>query len=306
MIENLTGKILELKRSRNAVILAHNYQLGEIQDIADFVGDSLGLSIQASKTKAALIIFCGVRFMAETAKILSPEKKVIMPEVNAGCPMADMITAEGLRKLKAEHPQAKVVCYVNTSAEVKAESDICCTSANAVKVVNSLKDTDEIIFVPDKYLGLYVSTKVTGKKFIFWNGYCPTHLKILPQHIEKLKAEHPAAKVIVHPECRSEVIALADEVLSTEGMINFSKKTEAKEIIVGTEIGLLYRLRKENPNKIFYPASELAVCPNMKLTTLEKLLWSLEEEKTEITVSAEIINRARNAIQKMVEIGRQD
>ena len=306
MIEDLTSRIAELKRSRNAVILAHNYQLGEIQDIADFVGDSLGLSIEASHTQAALIVFCGVHFMAETAKILSPEKKVIMPIVNAGCPMADMITAEGLKKLKAEHPKAKVVCYVNTSAEVKAESDICCTSANATKVVNSIKDTDEIIFVPDKYLGLYTQSKVKGKKFFFWEGYCPTHMHILPRDIEKLKAEHPAAKVIVHPECRPEVIALADEVLSTEGMINFAKKTETREIIVGTEIGLLHRLRKENPGKSFYPASELATCPNMKLTNLEKLLWSLEEEKTEITVPRAIADKARTAIQRMVEIGRQD
>ena len=306
MIEDLTSRIAELKRSRNAVILAHNYQLGEIQDIADFVGDSLGLSIEASHTQASLIVFCGVHFMAETAKILSPQKKVIMPIVNAGCPMADMITAEGLKKLKAENPKAKVVCYVNTSAEVKAESDICCTSANAAKVVNSIKDTDEIIFVPDKYLGMYTQSKVKDKKFIFWEGYCPTHMRILPRDIEKLKAEHPRAKVLVHPECRPEVIALADEVLSTEGMINFAKKSEASEIIVGTEIGLLHRLRKENPGKTFYPASELATCPNMKLTNLEKLLWSLEEEKTEITVPRAIADKARTAIQRMVEIGRQD
>lgn len=306
MTEDLTGRIAELKRSKNAVILAHNYQLGEVQDIADFVGDSLGLSIEASHTQASLIVFCGVHFMAETAKILSPEKKVIMPEVNAGCPMADMITAEGLKKLKAEHPKAKVVCYVNSSAGVKAESDICCTSANAIKVVNSIKDAEEIIFVPDKYLGMYAQSKVKGKKFIFWEGYCPTHMRILPRDIEKLKAEHPAAKVMVHPECRPEVIALADEVLSTEGMINFAKKTEAREIIVGTEVGLLHRLRKENPGKTFYAASELATCPNMKLTTLEKLLWSLEEEKTEITVPQKIADRARSAIQRMIEIGRQD
>jgi quinolinate synthase len=306
LIEDLAGRIAELKRLKNAVILAHNYQRGEVQDIADFVGDSLGLSIEASHTQAPIIVFCGVHFMAETAKLLCPDKKVIMPEVNAGCPMADMITAEGLKKLKAEHPKAKVVCYVNSSAEVKAESDICCTSANAAKVVNSIKNTEEIIFVPDKYLGMYTQSKVKGKKFIFWEGYCPTHMRILPRDIEKLKAEHPAAKVVVHPECRPEVIALADEVLSTEGMINFARKTEAREIIVGTEIGLLHRLRKENPGKTFYPASALATCPNMKLTNLEKLLWSLEEEKTEITVPQAIADRARNAIQKMVEIGRQD
>lgn len=306
MTENLASEILELKKQRNAVILAHNYQIAEVQDVADFVGDSLGLSIAAGKTDAKLIIFCGVHFMAETAAILCPDKIVLMPEENAGCPMADMITAAGLGKLKSEHPKAKVVCYVNTSAEVKAESDICCTSANAVKVVNSIKDTDEIIFVPDKYLGMHTASKVQDKKFIFWEGFCPTHLKIMPEHIQKLKQEHPQAKVIVHPECRPEVIRLADEVLSTEGMVNFSKKTEAKEIIVGTEVGMLYRLKKENPGKTFYPATELAVCPNMKLTTLEKVLWSLEDLKTEIKVPKDIANRARLAIEKMIEIGRQD
>ena len=306
MTDNLASEILALKNQLNAVILAHNYQPGEVQDIAGFVGDSLGLSIAAKKTNAKLIIFCGVHFMAETAAILCPDKIVLMPEENAGCPMADMITAVKLKKLKAEHPRAKVVCYVNTSAEVKAESDICCTSANAVKVVNSIKDTDEIIFVPDKYLGMYTASKVQGKKFIFFEGFCPTHMKITPQQILKLKEEHPLAKVIVHPECRPDVIAVADEVLSTEGMADFAKITGAKEIIVGTEVGMLHRLKKENPEKIFYPASPLAVCPNMKLTTLEKVLWSLEDLKTEIKVSKEIADRARLAIEKMIEIGRQN
>ncbi len=306
MTEDLASEIEKLKEARRAVILAHNYQPDEVQDVADHVGDSLGLSIIASTTEAGLIVFCGVYFMAETAKILSPKKTVLMPEVIAGCPMADMITVPKLKKLKEEHPGAKVVCYVNSSAAVKAESDICCTSANAVNVVNSLTDADEILFVPDKYLGMYVATKVKGKKFYFSDGFCPTHMKITLEQIKKLKEEHPAAKVIVHPECRPEVIALADEVLSTGGMLKFAKSSGAREIIVGTEIGLMHRLKKENPDKLFYPASPLAVCPNMKLTTLEKILWSLEDLKTEITVPEDIANRARSAIEKMVNIGRQD
>ncbi|MEE8638671.1 MAG: quinolinate synthase NadA [Candidatus Margulisiibacteriota bacterium] len=304
--ESLVEKINKLKKERNAVILVHNYQIGEVQDIADFLGDSLGLSIQASKTEAEVIVFCGVRFMAETAAIISPNKKVIMPDVNAGCPLADMITVEGLRKLKAEHPKAKVVCYVNTGADIKAESDICCTSANAARVVQSLKDTEEIIFVPDKYLGNYVSTKIKDKKFILWQGFCPSHVKILPQHIAAAKEKYPEAKVMVHPECRPETIALADEVLSTSGMINFAKRSEAKEFIVGTEPGIIYRLKKENPEKKFYPATDQAVCPNMKLTNLEKVLWALEDLKTEIMVPKETADRARTAIEKMMAIGRQD
>lgn len=304
--ESLTEKIQEFKKKRNAVILVHNYQIGEVQDIADYLGDSLGLSIQASKTNADVIVFCGVQFMAETAAIISPNKKVIVPDEHAGCPMADMITVEGLKKMKAEHPQVKVVCYVNSGADIKAESDICCTSANAVKVVESLKDTKEIIFVPDKFLGNYVSTKIKDKKFILWPGFCPSHVKILPQHIVEAKGKHTGAKVMVHPECRPETIALADEVLSTSGMINFAKRSEAKEFIVGTETGIIYRLKKENPEKEFYPASDQAICPNMKLTTLEKVLWSLEDLKTEVTVPKEIADRARVAIEKMLDIGRQD
>ncbi len=299
-------KIEELKKKRNAVILVHNYQIAEVQDIADYLGDSLGLSIQASKTKADVIVFCGVHFMAETAAIISPNKKVIMPEINAGCPMADMITVEKLKKLKAKHPKAKVVCYVNSGADIKAESDICCTSANAVKVCKSLKEAEEIIFVPDKYLGHYTSTQVPDKKFILWEGFCPTHVMILPQHIEKAKKEHPRAKVMVHPECRPETIAQADEVLSTGGMVKYAKESEAKEIIVGTEVGMIYRLQKENPGKKFYAASDRAICPNMKMTTLEKVLWSLEDLKTEVKVPQDIAKKAKTAIEKMLEIGRQD
>ncbi|UCD55873.1 MAG: quinolinate synthase NadA [Candidatus Omnitrophota bacterium] len=296
------GEINRLKKKRKAVILVHNYQTPEIQDIADYLGDSLGLSRIASQTRAKVIIFCGVHFMAETASILCPDKKVLMPDINAGCPMADMITKEGLRTLKREHPHATVVGYVNTSADVKTELDICCTSTNAIKIINSLKNSKEIIFVPDKYLADYASRK-TGRKLIAWDGYCPTHVKILPEHILKQKRLHPGAKIIVHPECTPPVIDLADEALSTEGMCKYAKLTDAYEIIVGTEIGLLYRLRKENPKKKFYPASEEATCPNMKMNTLEKVLWSLEDMKYEIKVPEDIRVKAIKAVDRMCRIG---
>jgi quinolinate synthase len=302
---SLVDKIQKLKKQRDAVILAHNYQLPEVQDVADYVGDSLGLSIAASKTKAKVIVFCGVHFMAETAAIICPDKKVIVPDVNAGCPMADMITAEKLKGVKAEHPGVPVVCYVNSSAEVKAGSDVCCTSANAVKVCSSIKGK-ELIFVPDKYLGMYVQSKLPEKKLIIYSGYCPTHANILPEHVRKAKAEHPGALVIVHPECRPEVIALADAVLSTEGMLKYVREPKNSEFLVGTETGIIYRMQKENPAKKFYPVTELAVCPNMKLTTIEKILWSLEDLKTEIKVPAAIAIKAKKAIDKMLEIGRQD
>ncbi len=298
----LAEKILSLKKRRNAVILAHNYQLGEVQDIADFVGDSLGLSQNAAKTSAEVIIFCGVHFMAETASIICPDKTVLLPDINAGCPMANMITAEKLRDKKMELPYVPVVCYINSSAEVKAESDICCTSANAVKVVESL-ETREILFVPDLYLGHYISTQ-TNKEMILWPGFCPTHLRIRPEHLTRLRQEYPQAKVIVHPECRPEVIALADEVLSTGGMCRFAQQTETKEIVVGTEIGIIHRLKRENPGKKFIHVSEQAVCPNMKLITLEKILWSLEEMAPEVKVPEEIRLKAKAAVDRMLEIGR--
>jgi len=294
----LIEEILNLKRDRNAVILAHNYQLGEVQDIADFVGDSLELSQNAARTEAKVIVFCGVQFMAETASILCPDKMVLLPDIHAGCPMADMITAERLRERKRELPGATVVCYVNSSAEVKAESDVCCTSANAVKVIERL-DTKEILFVPDQYLGHYVSTK-TDKRMSLWPGFCPTHMRIQPQDIIRLKKEHPQAKVVVHPECRPEVIALADEVLSTGGMCRFAQKTEAEEIIVGTEIGIIHRLRKENPGKRFIPVSEQAICPTMKLITLESILCSLEDMAPEVKVPEDIRLRAKAAVDKML------
>lgn len=299
-------QIKELAAKKNAVILAHNYQLPEVQDVADFVGDSLELSIKASQTKADIIVFCGVHFMAETAVILSPEKTVLIPDENAGCPMANMITVENVRRLKKQHPKAKVVCYVNSSAAVKAESDICCTSANAVKVVESLKKTEEIIFIPDKYLGSYVHSKVPEKRFYLWEGYCPTHALITKDNIVQLQIQHPQAKTMVHPECRSEVIAVADIVTSTSGMLEFAKETKSKEIIVGTEIGLLYRLQKENPDKVFYPASKKAVCPNMKLTTLEKIYWSLQDMVYQVKVEEPVSSQAELAIDQMIGLSKQD
>jgi quinolinate synthase len=299
----LVEKISELKTRRNAVILAHNYQPGEVQDIADYIGDSLELSRRAADTDAGVILFCGVQFMAETASILCPEKVVLLPDANAGCLLADTINAEQLRMKKKEHPQAAVVCYVNSPAEVKAESDICCTSANAVKVVESL-DAREILFVPDRYLGHYVSAR-TGKKMILWPGFCPTHVGIKPEGINELKREYPQARVVVHPECTPDVIALADEVLGTGGMCRYAQRDEVKEMLVGTEVGIIHRLRKENPGKKFIPASEQAICPDMKLITLEKILSSLQKMSPEVKVPQEIRLRAKAAVDKMLKISHE-
>jgi quinolinate synthase len=299
----LVEKISALKGRRNAVLLVHNYQLGEVQDIADFIGDSLDLSQRAAETDADVIVFCGVHFMAETASILCPDKVILLPDINAGCPMANMITAERLRAKKKEHPQAPVVCYINSPAEVKAESDVCCTSANAVRVVESL-DAREILFVPDQYLGHYVSTK-TDKKMVLWPGFCPTHVRIKPERIKELKKEYPQAKVVVHPECTPEVIALADEVLSTSGMCKYAQRNEVRAMVVGTEIGIVHRLKKENPDKKFIPISEQAICPDMKSITLEKVISSLEELKPEVKVPEQIRLRAKAAVDKMLEIGRE-
>lgn len=301
MAESIQTTIERLKRWRNAVILAHNYQLPEVQDIADFVGDSLELSRYAAAAEANVIVFCGVHFMAETASILSPEKTVLLPAIDAGCPMADMITAEQLRQLKKQHPKAVVVCYVNSSAEVKAQSDYCCTSANAVAVINSLQDAEEIIFVPDKYLGQWAASQA-GRELILWNGYCPTHARILEYDIVHLKQEHPQAVAMVHPECTKPVRDAADEVLSTGGMCRFARSSQAKEFIVGTEVGILHRLQKENPEKRFYPAVDVAVCPNMKKIDLEKLLWAFQEMQPQVQVPPDIRERALRPIERMVTI----
>ena len=296
----LAERISKLKQERNAVILVHNYQLGEVQDIADFVGDSLELSQKAAKTTADAIVFCGVHFMAETASILCPDKTVLLPEKHAGCPMANMITAEQLRQKKGEFPGATVVCYVNSTADVKAESDVCCTSANAVKLVENIAN-DEILFVPDQYLGHYISTR-TDKKIHLWPGYCPTHARIQPQDITRLKQEYPKAKAVVHPECRPEVIAVADEVISTGGMIRYAGREDISEMIIGTEIGIIHRLKKENPGKKFIPVSEQAICPDMKLITLEKVLWSLEDMTPEVKVPEPVRIKAKAAVDRMLEI----
>jgi quinolinate synthase len=301
MTKNIIRLIENFKKKRKAVILSHNYQRPEVQDVADFVGDSLQLSQQAAKTNAKMIIFCGVHFMAETAKILNPEKIVIMPDLNASCPMAKMIDEARLKKLKKEHPKAKVVCYVNTTAGVKAESDICCTSSNAKRVIDSL-DTEEIIFVPDQYLGQWVARK-SNKRFIFYPGFCPTHLRILDKDILRLKKQHPKANVLCHPECTASVKAVSDMVLSTGQMQKAVKESSNKEFIIATEEGIIHRLRKENPEKKFYHSSQFAVCPNMKKTTLAKVLGALESpENHEITVKKSVAYKARLAIEKMLTV----
>ncbi len=294
-------KISQLKKERNAVILAHNYQPGEIQDLADFCGDSLGLSIEASKTDAEVIVFCGVKFMAETAAILSPEKTVLLPERTAGCPMADMITAEQLRELKAKFPGAIVVCYVNSTAEVKAESDYCCTSSNAVAVVNSLPSDKKILFVPDRNLGSFVAGR-TGRDIELWPGYCTTHVCITEDDIRKAKQEYPDAIVMSHPECTEPVRKISDELLSTGQMLKFVKKNSTKRYIVATEKGIIHALKKENPNAEYIPATERAICPNMKKITIDKVITSLEEMKERIVVEEEIRVRARKSLDRMVEI----
>ncbi|MCL5292981.1 MAG: quinolinate synthase NadA [Actinobacteria bacterium] len=299
--KELVNKIDRLKVERNAVILAHNYQIDEVQDIADYVGDSLGLSRQAASTDAEVIVFCGVHFMAETAAILSLEKTVILPDMQAGCPMADMVDADDVRELRAVHPGLPVVCYVNSSAEVKAESDVCCTSSNAVAIFENV-DSDQVIFVPDQFLGGYAA-RLSGKKVVPWKGFCPTHMRILPQDIVDGRNEHPEAMVVVHPECRAEVIELADAAKSTGGILDYCRASNAKEFIIGTEIGLIHRLRLENPDKKFYPANPLAICPNMKLITLEKVVWALEDMENIVTVEAEIARKARRAIEAMVAVG---
>lgn len=302
MDADINQQIQQLKEDRNAIILAHNYQLGEVQDAADFVGDSLELSRKAAEIEDAdVIVFCGVHFMAETAAILSPRKTVLLPDPNAGCPMADMIDGEQLRGLKAEHPGAAVVCYVNSTAEVKAESDCCCTSANAIQIVNSFPQDQDIIFVPDQYLGDYVAEH-TGRNLIFWPGYCPSHARILDIHIARAREEHPDAVVITHPECARPTRDAADEVLSTGGMVRIAAESKATEFIVATETGMLHRLRKDNPGKSFYAATEACLCPNMKKIRLEKVLWSLQDMKHVIRVEDPVRTRAESSIRRMLDV----
>ncbi len=296
----LREQIRALKEERDAVILAHNYQVGPVQDIADLVGDSLELSRAAASMDCKVIVFCGVDFMAETAAILSPEKKVILPAPDACCPMADMVTAGEVQLLRERYPDAAVVAYVNTTAEVKAESDICCTSANAVKVVESL-DEDQVIFVPDRNLALYVA-RSSKKEILPWEGYCIVHDRYTPADVRAARRMHPGAEVIVHPECRPEVIDLADGVFSTSGIIRHACTGAGKEFIIGTEVGILHRLGQECPEKRCYPLSEKAVCVNMKKTDLQKVFSALEHLEPRITVPEEIARRARKAIDRMLAV----
>lgn len=296
----LLEKIGKIKKEKNAVILAHNFQLAEVQDAADFVGESLELVRQALTTEADVIVLCGVRFMAETAAIVSPGKTVLLPDKNAGCLLADMITVKRLREKKKEHPGATVVCYINTPAGVKALSDICCTATNAVPIIDSLPADKEIMFVPDQYLGDYVATQ-TGRDLILWPGFCSPHIKIRPEDITREKEAHPDARVIVHMECIPLVKARADAVLSSGGIVEYARQTDAREIIVGTETGILHRLRKENPDKTFIAASERATCAKMRMITLDTILWSLESMTEQIKVPERTRVRAKKAVDRMLE-----
>lgn len=297
----LTDRINRLKKERRALILSHNYQIGDIQDVADFVGDSLELSRMATRTDAKVILFCGVHFMAETAALLNPDKMVLIPDLTAGCSMSDMITAEKVRELKARYPRAVVVCYVNTSAAVKAESDICCTSSNAVQVVSSIPPDREILFIPDQYLGSYVS-RLTGRRLILYDGYCPVHYRIMATDLDRVKSEHPGAEVVVHPECTDEVVARADRVLSTSGICRAVRESPTQEVIVGTEVGILHRLQRENPHKKIYAACQWCDCAHMKVNTLEKVLWSLEDMQHVVMIPEEIFVKARRAVERMMAI----
>ena len=296
----LIEKIEGLKKQRNAIILAHNYQLGEVQDIADFVGDSLELIRKAVETDADVIIFCGVLCMAETVAIACPDKIVILPDMNAGCTLANMITLERFMDKKERYHEATILCFINTPAEVKAESDICFSASNAINTIEKIPADEEIMFIPDQYLGDYIATR-TGRELILWPGYCSTHVKIRPEDIVARKEEHPEAKVIVHMECIPQVKALADTVSGTAGILKFARETDAKEIIVGTETGILHRLRKENPDKTFIAATERAICATMKIITLEAVLWSLESMSPQIEIPEEIRLKAKPAVDKMLE-----
>ncbi|MBU0606541.1 MAG: quinolinate synthase NadA [Armatimonadetes bacterium] len=297
----LHEELARLREERKAVLLVHNYQNPAVQDIADFRGDSLGLSRQAAATDAETIVFCGVHFMAQTAKLLSPDKLVLLPEIGAGCPMADMITPESLQEFKAKHPGLPVVAYVNTTAEVKAECDVCCTSANAVQVVKSLPD-EQILFVPDQYLAHWVAQQVPDKGIIPYGGFCPTHARINPRELAQAQADHPEALTIGHPECPPDVLALCDAVRSTSGMVKSAQESPAREFIIATECGMVYRLQQDLPDKTFHGLSSI-VCPNMKKTTLQSVVTALRELQYQIEIPDEVADKARQAVQRMVEIG---
>jgi quinolinate synthase len=297
----IVEEIRKLQAARKAIILAHNYQPAEIQELADFTGDSLELARKAAGVSEEVVVFCGVHFMAETAAILNPNKTVLLPTPDAGCPMADMITGDQLRELKAKHPSAKVLCYVNSTAEIKAESDCCVTSSNAVAVARSFPADQKIIFVPDQHLGSWTAEQL-GRSFILWPGFCPTHARMTDRQIALARAAHPGAPVLVHPECPKGVRDIADQVLSTGGMCRYVKGRPEPVFLIGTETGILHRLQKENPEKQFYPILESAVCPNMKKTTLEKVLWSLKENQTVVRVEEPIASRARKSIEAMLAV----
>ena len=297
----MKAEIERLKKERKAVILAHNYTRSEVQDVADYTGDSLELARRATQVDADVIVFCGVYFMAETAAILNPDKTVLIPDPSAGCPMADMITGAQLRELKAKHPGAVAVCYVNSTAEVKAECDLCVTSGNAEKVMATIPAGREILFVPDQHLGGHVSAK-EGRDYVLWPGYCPTHARLTPKMIADARAAHPGAPVMVHPECPKDVREAADEQLSTGGMCRFARESDAQTILVGTEVGILHRLRKENPDKTFVSVSDTLVCPNMKKTTLENLRDCLRDMSNRVVVEKDVADRARRAIDAMLAV----
>jgi quinolinate synthase len=299
--EILQEKIRALKKEKNALICAHNYQIDAVQAIADVVGDSFALSKYCATASQAVIVFCGVHFMAESAKMLSPEKTVLLPERTAGCPMADMVTAADVQELKRWHPRAAVVCYINTSAAVKAECDICCTSSNAVKVIQSLKE-EEIIFVPDQNLGSYIAAQVPEKKMIIWEGFCVTHHRVTVEEVIRVREAHPDALILVHPECRPEVVALADFVGSTKQIIDFATASTEKKFIIGTEMGVLYSLKKDNPEKTFYLLSPGLICPNMKKTTLKSVYSALTQMQYLIEVAEEILIKARSTLERMLQV----
>ncbi|HUU62777.1 MAG TPA: quinolinate synthase NadA [Dehalococcoidia bacterium] len=298
--DEIKQKIEKLKKSLSAVIVAHNYQRPEVQDIADITGDSLELARQCTQVDAEVIVFCGVHFMAESAAILSPERTVLLSEADAGCPMADMIGEADLREWKERYPEAAVVCYVNSSAAVKALSDVCCTSANGLGVVQSLPN-DEVLFIPDRHLGHYVSTK-TDKRMILYPGFCPPHQRLIPRHIEHAKELHPDAVVLVHPECSAEVIARADAALSTSQMIRYVKESDARTFLIGTEEGLLHGLRRENPEKAFHLLTTGLLCPDMKKTTLKSVMRTMEERRNVVRVAEEVRVKAKLALDRMLEV----